>query len=380
MSFSNLLQRAFSTSTQTSGATAAITSLSTSLFKERNLRNLVDKFKKSSEVYRFRTKTGIYNDTVRRLASAKQYKWIEEILEDQKKYIENSKEGFAVRLISLYGKSGMFENAQKVFDELPQRNCQRTVLSFNALLAACVNSKKFDMIDGFFRELPETLSIEPDLVSYNTLLKAFCEMGSFDSAITLLDGLEKKGLEPDLISFNTLFHGLYGNGQFSDGEKIWRLMEKKNVVPEIRTYNAKLLGLASEKRTREAVDLIEEMRGKGIEPDVFSYNLVIESFIKEENLEGAKQWYSEIRKNDIAPNRSTYVKLVPFVCEKGDLDFAFDLCEEVFKRRFLLDAALLQRVVDELLKVSKIKEAESLVEHGKTNSYRRYRLKLPSVL
>lgn len=272
----------------------------------------------------------------------------------------------------------MFDNAQKVFDEMPERNCQRTLLSFNALLAACVNSRKFDKVDGVFKELPTKLLIEPDLVSYNTIIKAFCEMGSLDSAVSVLDEMEKKGLKPDIISFNTLLDGFYGKGQFDDGERMWGLMEKKNVVPDIRSYNAKLLGLVSDKKTKEAVDLIGEMRANGIVPDVFSFNLVIESFVKGEDLEGAKHWYNEMKKSECAPNKTTFGKLIPFLRKQGDLDLAFELSMEGFKRRFLLDVALLQRVVDELVKASKIEEAKKLVERGKNNNYRRYRLKLPS--
>lgn len=377
MALYRLLHRAFSTATSAQpNSSTTIKSISSDLFKERNLKRLVDNFKKSSEQYRFRTKIGIYESTVRRLASAKRFEWIEEILEDQKKYIESSKEGFAARIITLYGKSGLFENAQKVFDEIPES--KRTVLSCNALLSACVHSKKFDMIDGFFREMPKRLSIEPDLVSYNTIIKGFVEMGSLDSAVSVLDEVDEKGLEPDLVSFNTLLNGLYKNGRFSDAEKIWGLMEKKNIVPDKRSYNAKLLGLASDKKTKDAIDLIGEMRSKGITPDVYSFNSVMEAFINEGSLEEAKFWYGEIRKNDCAPDKVTYEKLVPFVCKMGDLDFAFQLSEEIFNRRFLLDTAILELVVDELVKASKIEEAKKLVELGKNNNYRRYKLELPS--
>ena len=377
MSFTQLLQRAFSTSA--AAEAPAVMSLSTTLYKERNLKRLVEKFKKFSEVDRFRTKTGVYEETIRRLASAKRFMWIEEILEDQKKYSDYSEEGFAVRLISLYGKSGMFENAQKVFDEMPERNVQRTVLSFNALLAACVNSKKFDLVGGVFLEMPKKLAVEPDLVSYNTVIKAFCEAGSFDSALSVLDEMEKKGLKPDVISFNTVLNGYYGKGsRFADGDKVWNLMEEKGVVPDIRSYNAKMYGLVSEKRVNEAVGLIGEMRGKGIEPDIFTFNLVIEGFIKEESLEGAKEWHSEMRKSECAPNKLTLERLIPFLRKKGDLELAFELSKEVLERKFVVDGALLQRVVDDLVKASRVEEAKTLLELGKNNNYRRYRLKLPS--
>lgn len=377
MSLSRILRRAFSTSVESS-STPNIQSISRDLYKERSLARLVKKFKESSELERFRTKTGIYKDTVHRLASAKCLNWVEEILEHQKKYKDISKEGFSVRLISLYGKSGMFEHAKKVFDEMRDRNCEQTVLSLNALLGACVNSKRFDLVSGLFEDLPKKLSIKPDLVSYNTVMKAFCEMGSFDSAVSMLDEMEKKGVEPDLITFNTLFDGLYGKGRFSDGEKIWDQMKNKNVVPDVRSYNSKLLGLALEKRTKEAVELVEEMKSKEVQPDVFTFNGVIKGYVNEGNLEEAKRWYKEIKKSELGPNRKTLEMLLPFVCEKGDVDLAFVLCKEIFNRKFLVDASVLQVAVDRLVKELKMEEAEKLVQLGKTNSFCRYSLKLPS--
>ncbi|KAE8689717.1 Pentatricopeptide repeat-containing protein [Hibiscus syriacus] len=345
------------------------------LYKERDLKRLVEKFKRSCEYSRFRNRNGIYEDIVRRLASAGRFRWIEEILEDQKKYEDMSKEGFAARLIHLYGKAGMFEQAYKVFDEMPKRG----LLSFNALMGACVNAKNFDDVDRFFRDLPPKLSIEPDLVSYNTVIKAFCEMGSLDSARLMLDDeMEKKGVQPDVITFNTLLDHFFKNGKLDDGEKIWAKMAEKNVEPDIRSYNSKLLGFATEKRMKEAVNLVEEMRSKGVKLDVFTFTYMIRGFVNDGKLEEAKDWYSQIGKNDCAPDKLTFTILVPFVCEKGDLSFAIELCKEIFDRKKLVDVALLQRVVDDLVEASKIEDAKELVKLAKENTYRLYKLNMPA--
>ncbi|XP_031275111.1 pentatricopeptide repeat-containing protein At3g13160, mitochondrial-like isoform X2 [Pistacia vera] len=358
--------------------TPKISSIIRQLYREKDLERLVDKFKKSSDLERFRTKGGIYKDTVRRLAHAKPFEYVEEILEHQKQYKDASKEGFSVRLISLYGQAGMFENAHKLFEEMPERNCKQTIFSFNALLGACVNSKKFDMVDGLFSDLPKKLGIEPDLVSYNTVVKAYCKMGSFDSATKLLDEMEKKGENPDRITFNTLLYAFYNNGRFADAEMIWQRMVDKIVTPDIRSYNAKLNGLAIEKKTKEAVELVEEMRNKKIKPDVFSFNAVIKGFVNEGKLEEAKQWYDDIEKSDCVINKGTFTILVPFVCEKGDLELSFELCKKILSRRCLVDQELLQLVVDSLVKESKIEEAKKLVELSKTINYCEYNLKLSS--
>ncbi|KAF7847354.1 hypothetical protein BT93_L3055 [Corymbia citriodora subsp. variegata] len=66
-----------------------------------SLKRLVAQFKKSSAFDLFRTKIGTYQYTVRRLAAARRFDMIEEILEEKKKYRDISMEGFAVGIISL---------------------------------------------------------------------------------------------------------------------------------------------------------------------------------------------------------------------------------------------------------------------------------------
>lgn len=362
-----LFRRAFPSS-------ASPTSISRVIGKEPDLRRVVDAFKEYSEDKKFRQKTTYYEHIVKRLADAKRFQWIEEILEKQKDYPEITGEGFVVRIILLYGKAGMFDHAHKVFDEMPHLPCNRTVKSFNALLGACVSSRKFDKIDGLFRELPVKLSVEPDTVSYNTLIKAFREMGSLDSAILIFHEMVKERVNPSLITFNTLLDGLYKKYRFLDGEKMWDLMEEYNVVPDVTSYNMKMHGLVSNKKVHEAVDLVAEMKSKGLKPDVFTYNTLFKGFCNiEKNLEEAERWYSDMKKAKCAPNRLTFATLLRFACDKGDFLFASQLCRAmIYYQRELNNGPLLQKVVDGLVEQSNIEEAETLLQ-----LFRRSKLKMP---
>ncbi|OMO64975.1 hypothetical protein COLO4_31672 [Corchorus olitorius] len=360
-SLTRFLRRTFSTTAPTKEQ-SSFRALIDDLYKERSPKCLVEKFKKCCENPRFRNQTGVYEETVRRLAAAQRFQWIEEILEEQKKYDNFSKEGFGARLIRLYGKSGMYDQACKVFDQMPKKG----LLAFNALIGAGVNAKMHDKVNALFKELPEKLSIEPDLISYNTVIKAFCDMGSLDSAISMLDEMEKKGVNPDVITFNTLLDKFSKVGRVADGDIIWNRMVRSNVEPDTRSYNAKLMGLVTERKMEEAVKLVEEMRSRGLKPDVFTFNHMIRGYINEGNLEEVKEWYSQIGKNDCAPDKLTYTILVPFLCEKGDLKSAVEVCKEIFGWKRIVGVALLQRVVDELVKASKIEDATELVKLGKT--------------
>ncbi|XP_052200988.1 pentatricopeptide repeat-containing protein At3g13150-like [Diospyros lotus] len=332
----------------------------------RKLRALVKKFKKDCDSSRFRRLSGYgaYEIIVRRLSAAQKFSYIEDILEHQKRYKDITNEGFSIRLISLYGKAGMFDHARKLFDELPQLNCERTVRSFNALLSACVKAKKFDKVGELLSELPEKLCIQLDRVSYNTVIKSFCELGAFDSALSVIDEMEKNGLEPDVITFNILLGAFHRNNKFADADKLWTLMEDKKIVPNVRTYNPKLRALVAVNRISEAVELIEEMRSKGSYPDVFSYNAVIKGFVDSQDLEEAKRWYTEMAKDGCELDIATVSMLGYFVCKMGDFDFALELCKEAISGGCIPYKTMMQLVVDGLIKESKIEDAKELVELG----------------
>lgn len=348
------------TSQQTASEPTRLTAAAT---KEKQLESLVKKFKKNSESPRFRRRHLNYEPAVRRLAAAGRLSSIHDILNHQKQYEDISNERFTVRLLWLYGKSQMSDHALDLFEEMPQLNCQRTVLSFNALLAACVHSKQFDKTVKLFREIPEKLAIQPDVVSYNTVIKAFCELGSLDAAVSMMDELDKNGLHPTTATFNTLLYAFYKSGRFDEAEKIWGLMEKKNVSADARSYNAKLHGLVKEKRVMEAVDVVEGMEDRGVKPDGVSYNVLIKGFVDEGHSNEVKRWYKKMIDNECTLDLATFRMLIPFACDTGDIDFAHELCKKSIDENRIYVKGILQ-VINKLVEQSKINEAKELMELG----------------
>ncbi|KAJ8761562.1 hypothetical protein K2173_004338 [Erythroxylum novogranatense] len=344
------------------------------------LQSLVKRFKKRSESAYFRSRRDVYSLTVERLSKSKSYSMIEEIIEHQKKFEDITNESFTGHLISLYGKAGMAEHARNLFDEMPQLNCPRTVYSFNILLSSYIHAGKSEMVIDLAQDLQEKLGVTLDLISYNNVLKALCEMGDLGFAFSLLDEMDSKGLEPSLVTYNTLLNGFYVNKRFADGEKIWGIMQSKNIVPDVRSYNSRLRGLVSRKGVKKAVELLEEMTSKGIKPNVISYNAVIRGFCDEGNIDEAKRWYAKLKEDFSMPDVVTYVTLVPFLCKEGDFDMACELSTEIANRGLIVRAALVQPVVNGLVKQSKLAEAKHLIELWNSSRPSSYKLTSPAKL
>nr|UPT49369.1 pentatricopeptide repeat protein AaPPR339 [Agave angustifolia]UPT49952.1 pentatricopeptide repeat protein AaPPR1568 [Agave angustifolia] len=345
------------------------------LFNERSLDRLVSSFKKSSASYRFRCRHRIYDSAVGRLSAARRYDSVKEILDFQKQFRDDFKrEGFGIRLISLYGKAEMVDDAKRTFDELEELGCPRTVKSFNALLTVFAECGLFERVMEAFEKAPD--SITPNGISYNILIKALCDKGDLDAALKLLDTMEEKGFSPGLVTYNILLNAFYGNARFSDAENVWDRMKKEKIEPDIKSFNAKMRGLASEGKMAEAVELVNELKRLKLKPDIFTFNALIKGFCKDGNLEEAKKVYVNLTKNDCAPNRGTFGVLIPSLCEAGELDMALKLCNESVSRRRSVDVTLLQGVVDGLVKASRKKEAKNLVNLAWENGYSKKSLKL----
>ncbi|CAN0852546.1 Pentatricopeptide repeat-containing protein At3g13160, mitochondrial [Linum grandiflorum] len=196
-------------------------------------------------------------------------------------------------------------------------------------------------------------------------------MGALDSAAMVVDQMVEKGVSPSLVTFNTLLNAFYTKERFADGEATWKkMMMDDSVSPDVRSYNARILGLGMENRMEEAEELVNEMGRNGIETDVHSFIAMIKGCVKLDNLEGAKRWYEEIQKQEIAMNSAVFYTLVPFLCEKGDLQYAFEVCRGFLSGKVAVDGNVVQSVVDGLIKGQRDGEAEELVELGCANKYK----------
>ncbi|KAK4755040.1 hypothetical protein SAY87_008797 [Trapa incisa] len=377
------LHRVFSASQPAAAAAAAAataTATARTTLTSTKVRKLLDSLERSLKPPsgQFRRQSRVL-EAVHKLSSAGHTSLVDEILRDQKQRIGPESELFAAYLIELYGAAGMFDLARELFDEMPNLNCPPTIRSLNSLLQACVKSERFNEVERLVRDLPVTLSLEPDLVTYNILVGSYCRAGSIDCALLVIDEISEKGLQPEAITFTPLLVFFYRSGRFKEGDHIWDLMESKNITLNATTYHIKLHAMVSHDKLADAVELFADMEKKSVIPDVYCYNALIIGFCRKEDSEEAKNWYQKLVKSSCSPDFVTMSMLIPFFRKKNDLDMVYVLCTDLMCMSFRISPHLVQRVVDDLVQHSKLELAEELVKLSSSDSNLRYNLKIPSV-
>ncbi|CAM0883291.1 unnamed protein product [Alopecurus aequalis] len=350
-----------------------------SLLRQRDPEKLVSEFVEASTLSsRFRDRHRVYEVAVSRLASFGRQDAIEAIIDAQKPFLETSTEGFATRLIRLYGRASMPSHAAAIFHELPAHH--KTTMTFNAVLASYAEAGEFDALVLAFQEIPATHpSVDPTVYSYNILIRALCQKPDLSAALDAVPLMEKLGVSPDVISFNTLLNGFYNHGRMDDADKLWDMMKERNLEPDAKCYNAKLRYFVAEGKIEDAVALVERLEKDGPKPDTVSYNELIRGYCKAGRLQDGKKLYDNMIKNEYIPNKGTYETLVPRLLQAGELDCALSYCHDLLtgKGKSRVAVGLLQDVVDALVEASREDEATNLVSLGRKKYYPRKGLRMP---
>ncbi|CDP02821.1 unnamed protein product [Coffea canephora] len=298
--------------------------------------------------------------TVRRLAKSHRFSDIENFLESHKNDPKITQEPFLSSLIRSYGLAGMFDHALKTFNEMDDLGTPRSTVSFNALLSACNSSKNFGRAPELFDEVPQRYGLSPDKFSYGNLIKAYCEMGSPESALERLKEMEEKGIEITAVTFTTIMHSFYKKGKNEEAERVWSEMVKRGCPIDVGAYNVRIMHIHGEDPD-SVKGLIEEISSAGLKPDTISYNYLMTSYCKSGMMDEAFKVYEDLEGNGCKPNAATFRTLIFYLCKRQRFETGYKVFKESVAVHKIPDFNTLKHLLEGLVKRSKFKEAKGMI-------------------
>ncbi|XP_068650978.1 pentatricopeptide repeat-containing protein At1g80150, mitochondrial [Aristolochia californica] len=304
-----------------------------------------------------------FEDMVSRLAGARRFDYIEELLEHQKSLPQGRREGFIVRIIMLYGKARMFDQALRTFYDMHLFGCQRTVKSFNAALKVLSLTHNFDEICSFFYSAPKKFGISLDEFSYNLVIKAFCETGCLNSACLVMVEMEKSGIKPDVVTYTTLISALYTHNQHEVADGFWNLMVLRRCSPNIAAFNVRIQYLINKRRAWQARSWMQKMLAFGVRPDELTFNLIIKGFCLIGRLDMAKRTFDALGhwNSGCKPNSKIYQTMIHYLCEGEEYDLAFRLCKDSMVKNWFPSVDTICKLFQGLMMTSKDRNANEIM-------------------
>merc|ERR1719382_963256 len=101
---------------------------------------------------------------------------------------------------------------------------------------ACVRCGDLQAAAVFLQNMME-MGIEPDLITFSTLIKGYSHIGEVHKALALSRELKTRGLKCDEIMYNSLIDGCAKAGKVEEGLAVFNDMLQSRVAPSNITFS-----------------------------------------------------------------------------------------------------------------------------------------------
>lgn len=148
-------------------------------------------------------------------------------------------------VLSVHNKRQDWSSAAATIHDMKSRGVAVDSLALNVALSTGVAADKVTEVQALLSQAEEMTPFVPDVVSYNTVVKAYSQRGNYVEACKVVDRMRKNGVKPNAITFNTVMDAAVRGGK---PEEAWRKLQ--------------------------------EMQDAGYKPDKFSCSIIVKALTK----------------------------------------------------------------------------------------------------
>lgn len=231
-------------------------------------------------------------------------------------------------VLDAYAKSGEKDagtKAEALLRHMQKENIELNLFSYNLVINAYTRQgRRGGAVDNAERILHEVEDIyqqtgnpamKPDVVTYTSLVTAWANSNrrgyGANRAEEILNRMIMAGCEPNTVTFNAVLKAWCRSAEMDASERaldIFKRMEMEhakgnpNVKSDRITFNTLIHTLAKSgkskhlQRAEELLEIMETSKEEGVSPNSFSYNTIIEGWSKVRDGNGAYKAYCVLQK------------------------------------------------------------------------------------
>ncbi|CAN1805562.1 Pentatricopeptide repeat-containing protein At3g09650, chloroplastic [Linum perenne] len=175
-------------------------------------------------------------------------------------------------VVSAFVKAGLMDRARQVLAEMTRIGVPANRITYNILLKGYCEQLQIDKAKELMKEMEDNAEIEPDVVSYNIMIDGCIMVDDSAEALTFFNKMRSKGIPPTKVSYTTLMKAFARSGQPNLASKVFDEMQKDSRVKvDLVAWNMLVEGYCKLGLVQEAKKAVEKMKESGFYPDVATY-------------------------------------------------------------------------------------------------------------
>jgi len=154
--------------------------------------------------------------------------------------------------------------------------------------------------------------LEPNIVTYSTIIKGYCLENRLDKAMQLLQEMKQSTrYRPDEITYNTLIHGYARFGHYEQGMALLAEMQELGVQPSNYTLSVVAKLATRSRRPERAFELCEELAKRyGLRLNVQVYNNLMHACTVNQDMQRGLKLLEQMQRGGVPPDSRTFTLLL----------------------------------------------------------------------
>ncbi|EPS62297.1 hypothetical protein M569_12494, partial [Genlisea aurea] len=238
-------------------------------------------------------------------------------------------------VISAFVKARSMDKARQVLAEMAKRDVPANLVTYNILLKGYCQQLQMDKAEDLIREMINRAGIEPDAVSYNTLIDGCILSDDSAGALAYFNEMRTRGIAPTKVSYTTLMKAFASSGQPKLANKVFdEMLKDPRVKPDLIAWNMLVEGYCKLGMVEEAKTVIQAMKDYGVHPNVATYGSLANGISVARKPGEALLLWNEIKERcgiisieeSSSSSSSSSSSLPPLKPDEGLLDTLADIC------------------------------------------------------
>merc|ERR1719456_434777 len=149
-----------------------------------------------------------------------------------------------------------------VHDDMLKYGVPCNTITYNTMLDACAKCYTMHRAEHILKAM-KAASVQPDKITYSTIVKGHCLEGDIDKALVVLKEMRAdKSMEPDEITYNSFLDGCAKQHRVEEAFAALDEMEAAGVSPSNYTLSILIKLLGRVRRLNLAFSLLDDLSAK----------------------------------------------------------------------------------------------------------------------
>ncbi|XP_074287268.1 pentatricopeptide repeat-containing protein At1g06143 [Silene latifolia] len=212
-----------------------------------------------------------------------------------------------ITMVCVYARGGDMGSARRLFDEMPERN----VTAWNAMIDGYSRVGNVEGAALLFDQMPGK-----DLISWTSMIACYSQNKEYKRALAVFDEMIKSGVHPDEMTLATIISCCAHLGALDLGKKLHFYIVREGFSIDVYIGSALIDMYAKCGRLDRSLIVFFNLREKNL----FCWNSIIEGLATHGHGRSALEMFETMLKTNIKPNGVTFISVLSACTHAGFVD------------------------------------------------------------